>query len=63
MAARLSGFVGSRARLRCCCSMRWPSRFRISRSHCSGKCLDAGDILVNGKPASAKVRVTGRDKV
>ncbi|HAA60046.1 MAG TPA: hypothetical protein DCE39_03855 [Planctomycetaceae bacterium] len=27
------------------------------------KCLDAGDILVNGKPASAKVRVTGRDKV
>ena len=27
------------------------------------KCLDGGDILVNGKPADAKVKVTGRDQV
>ncbi len=27
------------------------------------KCLDGGDILVNGKPAGAKVKVTGQDKV
>ncbi len=27
------------------------------------QCLDGGDILVNGKPAHAKVKVTGRDKV
>lgn len=27
------------------------------------KCLDGGDILVNGKPGNAKVKVTSRDKV
>ena len=27
------------------------------------KCLDGGDILVNGKPSQAKVKVTGKDKV
>jgi len=27
------------------------------------RCLEGGDILVNGKPAHAKVRVTGKDKV
>ncbi len=27
------------------------------------KCLDGGDILVNGKPASSKVKVTAKDKV
>lgn len=27
------------------------------------KCLDGGDILVNGKPTSSKVKVTGNDKV
>ncbi len=27
------------------------------------KCLEGGDILVNGKPAGAKVKVTGQDKV
>ena len=27
------------------------------------KCLDGGDILVNGKPANSKVKVTGKDKV
>ena len=27
------------------------------------KCLDGGDILVNGKPTHAKVKVTGKDKV
>jgi hypothetical protein len=27
------------------------------------RCLDGGDILVNAKPANAKVKVTGRDKV
>lgn len=27
------------------------------------KCLDAGDILINEKPADAKVKVTGDDKV
>jgi len=26
-------------------------------------CLDGGDILVNGKPAHSKVKVTGKDKV
>ena len=26
-------------------------------------CLNGGDILVNGKPADAKVKVTGKDKV
>ncbi|MCX8238680.1 MAG: hypothetical protein OSB05_07655 [Akkermansiaceae bacterium] len=27
------------------------------------KCLNGGDILVNGKPTSAEVKVTGKDKV
>ncbi|MEJ6572554.1 MAG: hypothetical protein QNL39_11265 [Akkermansiaceae bacterium] len=27
------------------------------------KCLDGGDILVNGKPTNSKVKVTGEDKV
>ena len=27
------------------------------------KCLDGGDILVNGKPADSKVKVTGQDEV
>jgi hypothetical protein len=27
------------------------------------KCLDGGDILVNGKPTNSKVKVTGKDKV
>jgi len=27
------------------------------------KCLDGGDILVNGKPTHSKVKVTGKDKV
>ena len=27
------------------------------------KCLDGGDILVNGKPADSKVKVTAKDKV
>lgn len=27
------------------------------------KCLDEGDILVNGKPTTSKVNVTGKDKV
>ena len=27
------------------------------------RCLEGGDILVNGKPTHAKVRVTGKDKV
>jgi len=27
------------------------------------KCLDGGDILVNGKPTNSKVKVTGADKV
>ncbi|MFP6765446.1 MAG: hypothetical protein VB858_17595, partial [Planctomycetaceae bacterium] len=27
------------------------------------KCLDGGDILVNGKPTHARVEVTGKDKV
>jgi len=27
------------------------------------KCLDGGDIIVNGKPANSKVKVTGKDKV
>ena len=27
------------------------------------KCLDGGDILINGKPGNAKVRVTSQDKV
>ena len=27
------------------------------------KCLDGGDILVNGKPTNAEVKVTGKDKV
>lgn len=27
------------------------------------KCLDGGDILVNGKPSNSKVKVTGKDKV
>jgi|TARA_B100000959_G_scaffold131762_1_gene138120 hypothetical protein len=27
------------------------------------KCLDGGDVQVNGKPASAEVKVTGEDKV
>lgn len=27
------------------------------------QCLDGGDILVNGKPADSKVKVTGEDKV
>jgi hypothetical protein len=27
------------------------------------KCLDGGDILINGRPGNAKVKVTGQDKV
>ena len=27
------------------------------------KCLDGGDIIVNGKPTNSKVKVTGKDKV